>query len=467
MIINDNFCGYLEIDNEPFSYSFSNQIVTLLPAQSDESKRREIVSRIASRTVETPEFIYGEDNQAQIAFLRTTPFSQSLTGFVPSLRFSPPLIVKANGNADGFFSHLSSYWNEFHAITFWGGNINAICDPQRALVPRKAIDYFTQDGVTEMKTRPWDDYTRTADFFLDGQKVSLTISVSQSGDCHDKTRKDAVVLGELNSFIQFVFEKKQDFSSIIKYYTIARDLVAILTKQNNVTFNFYLSQSNEKGQLYHSAICKAFDGYANYSVRNRYSVIPLDYFFDCLPSLLEQTAAKQYDALLSVLPDNNHNLDRITITNVQDLCTALEVSYEWDKRKRSKDALIEDLKKQIKKTIKCFMSCHSEIDVYKDSTISSSFSYLDYTLREKIDTLYQENQEIVDSLSKKLSLPYLSKDNISAFVKLRNGKTHSGIVEWGKSAEIYPLLFALEYICVLKNIGIRSETIHAIIIQRF
>ena len=186
-----------------------------------------------------------------------------------------------------------------------------------------------------------------------------------------------------------------------------------------------------------------------------------------MPSLLEKTASKQFDALLSVLPDNNHRLDRITITNVQDLCTALEVSYGWDKHIRSKDAFIEELKKRIKQTIKCFMSYHAEIDVYNDTTISSAFSYLDYTLRDKIYTLYRENQEIVDSLSKKLSLPFLTMENISAFVKLRNGKTHGGVVEWGEKAEIYPLLFALEYICVLKNIGVQNETIQDIIIQRF
>ena len=113
------------------------------------------------------------------------------------------------------------------------------------------------------------------------------------------------------------------------------------------------------------------------------------------------------------------------------------------------------------------MSYNSEIDVYNDTTISSSFSYLDYTLREKIDTLYQENQEIVDSLSKKMSLPCLTMENITAFVRLRNGKTHGGLVEWGERAEIFPLLFALEYICVLRKIGVQNESIQAIIMQRF
>lgn len=467
MKIEDCFCGYVSIDGKSFAYSFSDQMVTLLPALNDSSRRNKAVENINNRDIKLPEFIYGEDNSAQIAFMRTSNFSQSHIGFVPSLRFSPPLIIKAVGNADGFYNSLSEKWNNFHAITFWGGNINAICDPQMAIVKRQKDDQLPQDGVTEIRTRPWNDYTRTIDFVIDDQRVTLTVSVYQSGESYDKDKNDAYLLGELNTLIRFSFEESQGFSCIEKYYLIARKIVAFLTKQNNVTFYMYLSQRNDKGQFVRSAICKAFDGCENYSKRNRYCVIPLISIFECLPSLIEKISSKQLDTLFSVLPDNNHRINMISISNVQDLCTALEVAYGWGKQKRSKDELIEELKKQIKGTISCFMSDHSEINVYNESTISSAFQYLDYTLKEKIETLYQENKETVDIISKKWSLPYLTKENITAFVKLRNGKTHSGMFEWGESAEIYPVLLGLAYICTFNSIGLSHDTVNRIIFQNF
>ena len=467
MKIEDCFSGYVSIDGESFAYSFSDQMVTLLPALNNASERYKAVEKTNNRDIKLPEFIYGEDNNAQIAFMRKSDFSQSRIGFVPSLRFSPPLIIKAAGNADGFYSSLSTDWNNFHAITFWGGNINAICDPQMAIVQRQKDDPLPQDGVTEIKTRPWNDYTRTENFVIDGQQVTLTVSVYQSGENYDKARSDAYLLGELNTFIRFSFADSQDFSSIEKYYLIAKKIVAFLTMQNNVTFSMYLSQRNAKGQFVRSAVCKAFDGYDNHSKKNRYHVIPLYSVFDCIPSLIEKIIGKQLDALLSVLPENNHRINTVSISNVQDLCTALEVTYEWGKQKRPKDALIEELKKSIKKTISCFMSDHSEIDVYNESTISSAFQYLDYTLKEKIQALYQENKETVDIVSKKWALPCLTKENISAFVKLRNGKTHNGMFEWGESAEIYPVLLALAYICVLSSIGVSPDIVNQIIFQNF
>lgn len=466
MKIEDCFCGYVSIDGKAFAYSFSDQMVTLLPALNNSSRRYKAFEKINNRDIKLPEFIYGEDNNAQIAFMRTRDFSHSNSIFVPSLRFSPPLIIKAAGNADGFYNSLSEKWNNFHAITFWSGNINAIYDPQIAIA-RQKNDQLPQDGVTEIKTRPWNEYTRTVDFVIDEQRVTLTVSVCLSDENYGKAKNDACLLGELHTFIRFSFVNSQNFSCIEKYYLIARKLIAFLTMQNNVTFYMYLSQRNAKGQFVRSAICKAFDGYDNYAKRNRYRVIPLNSIFDCLPSLIEKISSKQLDTLLSVLPDNNHNINKVSISNVQDLCTALEVVYDWGKQKRSKDALIEELKKQIKKTISCFMSDYSELDVYNESTISSAFQYLDYTLKDKIETLYQESKETVDIISKKRSLPYLTKENITAFVKLRNRKTHGGMFEWGESAEIYPVLLALAYISVFNSIGLSRDTINKIIIQNF
>ena len=67
-------------------------------------------------------------------------------------------------------------------------------------------------------------------------------------------------------------------------------------------------------------------------------------------------------------------------------------------RKREKDALIQELKKNIKNTIAEFTKVHNEIDVNKETTMSSAFQYLDYTLKQRILTLYNENSDIVDKL---------------------------------------------------------------------
>ena len=45
MKIEDRFCGYVSIDDESFAYSFSDQMVTLLPALNNSSKRHKTVEK--------------------------------------------------------------------------------------------------------------------------------------------------------------------------------------------------------------------------------------------------------------------------------------------------------------------------------------------------------------------------------------------------------------------------------------
>ena len=41
--INENFCGYIKVEDNTYTYNVSDNIVTLLPAQSDVSKKNMIL----------------------------------------------------------------------------------------------------------------------------------------------------------------------------------------------------------------------------------------------------------------------------------------------------------------------------------------------------------------------------------------------------------------------------------------
>jgi len=390
-------------------------------------------------------------------------------GLNPSIQFGTSVIIKASGNSAYFCNMLTAEWNNFHAITFCGGNINALCNPQIA-VERPTFDEYkkmSSDGASEIKIRPWDDYTRSVDFEIEGEKVTLTISVSQTGEANNSEDMESYSLGKLNSFIRFSFENAQGFDKIAKYYGIVKSLIAILTTRNNNFFEVYLSQRNSDNQYFQTGVCKIIDHYENYSARKWHNVIPIHSILDCVPRLIEKIANNEVKPLLALLPEDNKRAKQISITNVQDLCTALEVAYDWSKRSKEKDLLIAELKRQIKKTITEFTQTHDEIDVYKETTISSAFQYLDYTLKQKILTMYNENCDAVGAIISKWSLPQADEANVGFFVKLRNRKTHSGTIEWGDSANLYTALFALEYACLFRYIGLTDELIKSALLQIF
>lgn len=467
--INDNFCGYLKVDNDIYTYNVSTNIVTLLPAQSDRGNRHEAIEHIRSHNTDFPEYLFGEDENGMIAMLHKGKFATSFLGINTIVKFATPIIVKACGNAHGFFSMMTVEWNKFHAITFYGGNVNALYNLDYAIEFSEIDECLKNDGAREIKIRPWKDYSRSIDLKINDENVTLTFSIGQTATTDHEEQKGSYNLGKLDAFIRFSFENAQDFAMIEKYYGVARKIVAILTAQNNICFEeVYVSQRNNEQQFFKTGVCKIFDHYENYSKKKWNSVIPIFAIFDYMPYLVSGLLDGKADALLELLPEDNKLVNRISIRNVQDMCTALEVSYHLDdERKREKDVLIDELKKNIKKTIAEFVKAHNEIDVYKETTISSAFQYLDYTLKQKILALYNENCKVVNEVVLKNFLPEVNENSIACFVNLRNSKTHSGTVEWGENAKIYKALMAIVYSNLFRYLGIPDDVTQSILLYLF
>ena len=122
----NEFNGYINVDDDTFTYSVSNYIVSLLPAESNPVKIEEIFNRIRSRNIELTEYLFGNSGGYLIAMMRNDKFYHSIFGLDKCVRFATPIIVQSAGNIGGFFKQITNRWDEFHAITFYGGNINSI-----------------------------------------------------------------------------------------------------------------------------------------------------------------------------------------------------------------------------------------------------------------------------------------------------------------------------------------------------
>ena len=144
-----------------------------------------------------------------------------------------------------------------------------------AIDPSGTQNDLSLDGVWEIKTRPWKDYTHSIDLFINNEKVTITFSIGQVGGKSNDDYLKSYSLGELNSFVRFSFENAQGFDKIEKYYRIVKSLIAILTKQKNIFFDTYLSQRNSDNQFFTTAYCKFADHYDNYSSKKYGNVISI------------------------------------------------------------------------------------------------------------------------------------------------------------------------------------------------
>ena len=117
--IKDDFCGYLEIENNKYTYNISNDLVTVLPAQSESRRIYESFCYLMTHNTDVPEYFYGVDDDSEIAILRKGKFVTSPTGIGVSAKFRTPIIVRSSGNADDFCNRLTAPWNKFHGYPYF------------------------------------------------------------------------------------------------------------------------------------------------------------------------------------------------------------------------------------------------------------------------------------------------------------------------------------------------------------
>lgn len=456
--IPENFNGYLEIDGAIFTYHVSKTIVTLFPAFQTPTEQYACINNLLQKKGKLPQFVCGSYQGYQVIFFINSEIIPSM--MEPSCCFATSMIIKAAGNADGFYAKLSEHWGRFHSITFYGGNINFLHDPLNIIDNKASLnDKYRRISIKDQK-----EYTHKIKCMIDDEEVELTISIQDSTKIKDNENTlKGVSIGNLNSFIRLTFTAYKDFSSISKYASLIRKLISFLTIQSNVFCNIYLSQKDKDGLLYKTADCKIFDSYQNYATNSWPSVIRLTTLKRYLPTLIAKLNEHAYDSIFDVLPKNNTEIHKISIYNIQNLCSTLESVYKFKNAQRSKDSDIERLKADIKKTISEFIKNNPTIDVYSKTNISSAFQYLDFTLKDKIITLYEEYKEILDTFCSEKNLPEITYEKIGSFVKLRNQKTHNGVVELDDSALLYRPLFVLSYICIFDDLSLSIEDINYVV----
>jgi hypothetical protein len=459
--IPDNFCGYVGIDDVPFIFNLTGHTVKLLPEYSN---KKEGFNALMKNGHNHPEFLYGHcEKNYNIAFLRKTDFSTPFPGSAAS--FSSPLIVMDTSNT-GYHDKIFGEWHKFDAISFSGGIINEIFNPKmaalRMMTAEEAMSFSKEfNGAHTIEIKPFEEYTYTCDVVLGDICAKLVFSVYHDGESNDVSKNS---LGNLISFIRLEFEDTLQLDSIEKIYVTIKSLVAILTVAHNSAFDCKLHQRNADSRFCNTGLCKAYHNHDELTKRSHRNVIPLDILKEHLPSLVKAIYDGEADTLLDLLPSNNSPY--INIADIQDLCTALEVAYNLSGHKNERDNMIKTLKRALNDTIKQF-SDENDIKIRDQTTIRSSFKYLDWNARDKVMYLYQKHSEIVDAISQKSRSPLIDVENVKDFLHLRNSKAHEGKIDWGDSAEIYAPLLALVYTSFFSRIGTPTSEIKAALLRIF
>lgn len=449
MEIKENFSGYVNYESKQFFCVVNNYIVKLFPHMNGDLAALDSNKPINDRWL----FGFDEDNY-EMALLMRGGFKRSILGHYTW--FGSPIIIKSTANA------VQYGLESFDAISFSGGIINSVYNPKIA-VKSASYDQAVHNGARNIEIKPFDAYSHSYPIFIDGETANIVYSISQDGKAEDVSTCE---LGALTSFIRIEFERSQSIDKFIRYYDVIKRFISFLVGQHNITFETTLRKRNKDGLFYEIAICKISDGYSNYCKKSFYRVIPLNAFKERISSAVLLFAGDQ-KPFLEFLPNDNRDSNRVSYTNVEDICTSLEIEYGLKGYTLQVDNTTEGLKRAIVEAIRKFKETDSHPSEKLYDKAYGSVKNLSISNAEKIWRLYDRYKPLMYKIFE-ADDPFtykLTEKSVRNFVQLRNQITHSGVIAWEENAKVYRQLEALVYFAVFERIGIPAEEAYGVIHQ--
>ncbi len=360
----------------------------------------------------------------------------------------------------------------FNAIDFMGEAVDLIFNPKQ-IIKKEAR---TKDGIL------WGDYSELIKVFpttIYGKACNIIFTVWI--DRQDLTLENTG-LGSLHSIIRLEFNDRQDITFIETCWQSICTFLSFCVGQFNIT-DLQIGLWDEAGKIGGYGAPGIIDCHINNDrVENvlfrypAYNVFQIDTLNDKVGNLFELLNDKTKRPILSFMKRTNYD-NNVDKNKIRDICTALEVEFDFRKSEYSNTAT-ELLVKQLKDTVKLYKK--ENPNVIEDNTynyIFGSLNFISLPAREKVIFIYAKYREIIDIEFKKMVIfsqykldltEEQTNADIAWIVKARNNITHSsGITEQEIPNAIYNRLKIAIYCSVLERAGYSIEEIDTIIKKYF
>jgi hypothetical protein len=470
-IIKDSFAGHLTIFGIDCFFAFSNGYSLKIIPKAEDIELLNAKCKERGYNFDSLGWIHAVDDCGNdIAFLlseRQMPMCYHKN----TLTLITDIILQTSNfkGFDGQYLYDYRDLKGFTAMDFTGNAVNAVFSPKAAIKNDDIAD-------NRIEWLPTVKYAKSFSTELDGTKCNLIFSVIV--DRHDLS-VDTIDLGELHSVIRLEFDERQNLSMIETCWQAVCALLSFCVGQFNVTdVRVGLWDENKKIGIagFESLIhCKINNDKVE-GVEYRYPPyyrFQLEYFGDKLGSLFKLLNCKETKPMLNFLPRTNidYSVDR---NKIRDLCTALEVEFDYHKEELS-DPVVAALVDKLKEVVKDFKN--ENPGVLDNSTydyVHGSLGLISSPAKEKLWRVYSRYAAIIAEEIKLAAMTPVdciesqTRKDIGWLVKVRNRITHSvGFTESEIPNAIYARLKIAVYCSVFERSGFSLQETSDIIKKYF
>jgi hypothetical protein len=471
--IKDSFAGHLTIFGLDCFFAFSNGYSLKIIPKAEDIELLQAKCKERGYNFDSLGWIHAIDDwEYDVAFLLSER-QMPMCYHKDTLTLITDIVLQTSNNKDGDGRYLYDYIDlkGFTAIDFVGEAVNAVFSPKSVI---------KKDDIKDNRIEwlPTVKYAKSFPTELNGKKCSLIFSVIIDRQDLDLGNTS---LGELHSVIRLEFDERQDVSMIETSWQAVCTFLTFCVGQFNVT-DLYIRLWDIKDKIgirgFQSTIYCQINGDKVEGIQfsfPAYYRFQADFLGDKAGCLFKLLNNKDTRPILSFLPRTNidSSVDR---NKVRDLCTALEVEYDYEKAEFA-DSGVASLICKLKEAVKDYKK--ENPGVLDDSTYSyvhGSLGLISFPAKEKLWRIYSKYIEVIKEEFKwaALSLPCSdfsetqTKKDIGWMVKIRNTITHTaGFADAEIPNAIYTRLRIAVYCSILKRSGYSLQEIAEIMKKYF
>lgn len=459
--IEENFVANVTHGDQHYICSVNDYTCTLIPEDENSSIEPLIFDFIPRQ------FAFGTDldgNRIAIMIQNENPINKQVRSLfnIPNyIRFKNALLIK--GEKTNIHSDDEYDLHTFDQITFVGGAVNAVFPPIQAI--DLALLKQKEDGSYDIPFKLFKDHTHRFEMTLFGQELILIYSVN-----HPSINSSDKVFGQPESIISLRFKSSQKLIMIEKYYVMMKSFLSFCVAQENIVFSSVTigrkTEQTDKEEYYRIGICKVRDEYKDYYKPDSNKSLQLLSFGENIVNALHIFADESKKPWLMFLPYDNQSRSYVTLDNVRNLCSSLEFEFNMNMHNKTKyftSQKIEALtkaKRFLNDQLSNYFKMNPADKAIKDNAFAS-LKYMDLPFADKLTAMASSTIELVGN---DYYQNVLNNDRIKKFKKIRDDITHRTLFEMGFDLAItYNALVVVNYICILRRIGLPEEMIKLVI----
>lgn len=473
--IEKNCSGLLTIWGIKCTFSFSEgYLLEIRPVEAEAEAFKDKCQELKNN-YDSLDWIHGQTSREyDVAFLPSER-QGSLCYFMGTLTLVISIVLQTRNfkGSDGQYLYAYKDLQGFNAIDFMGNAVDLIFPP-KAAIKRSAIKDHRIEWL------PYTESGREYDTIIQGVACKLIFTILIDREDLDL---ESTSLGTIRSTIRLAFSERQDLSMIEPCWQAICTFLSFCVGQYNVT-NLDIGLWDEEknpGMLnfFGNIACAINDDKGEdirivYPAYYRFQINSLGEKIGLLFHLLNDVEGRP---ILGFLPRKNTDIT-VDRNKIRDLCTALEVEYDYRKEELS-DSWINELVVQLKETVKQFRQTNPDkIDDNENSYINSSISAISRPARKKLLRIFNRYKSIIDKyadLFRPLVFSYqtntsdeATEKDIGWIVKTRNSITHSaGITDTVIPNRIYDRLKISVFCSILERASYSMAEIETIIEKYF